>query len=207
MVFGINKKNMIIRIIKRLRLFKKTINDLYNYIIFKINKITYGNNFKINGKIYISNNGIARIGDNFRANSGKNNNPIGGDTILRLIVKKGAKLTIGNNVGISNSTIYSAKQIVIGNNVLIGGGCRIWDTNFHSLNPIIRFNGDYTIKSSPVFIEDNVFIGGSTIILKGVKIGKNSIIGAGSVVTKSVPANEIWAGNPAIYIKKLNIGK
>lgn len=52
-------------------------------------------------------------------------------------------------------------------------------------------------------IEDNVFIGARCIILKGVTIGENSIVGAGSVVTKSIPANEIWAGNPAKFIRKI----
>lgn len=57
--------------------------------------------------------------------------------------------------------------------------------------------------SAPVIIEDNAFIGARSIILKGVTIGANSIIGAGSVVTKSIPANEIWAGNPAKFIRKI----
>lgn len=50
---------------------------------------------------------------------------------------------------------------------------------------------------------DNVFIGAKCIILKGVTIGENSVIGAGSVVTKNVPANQIWAGNPAKFIKNV----
>ena len=58
-------------------------------------------------------------------------------------------------------------------------------------------------KCAPVVIENNVFIGAHCIILKGVSIGENSIIGAGSVVTKNVPANQIWAGNPAKFIRKI----
>ena len=56
-----------------------------------------------------------------------------------------------------------------------------------------------------MIIEDNVFIGAHSTILKGVTIGQNSIIGACSVVTKNIPPNEIWAGNPAKFIKKLEI--
>ena len=52
-------------------------------------------------------------------------------------------------------------------------------------------------------IKDNAFIGAHSIILKGVTIGENSIIGAGSVVTKSVPDNQIWAGNPARFIRNI----
>jgi acetyltransferase-like isoleucine patch superfamily enzyme len=58
-------------------------------------------------------------------------------------------------------------------------------------------------QSAPVKIEDNVFIGAHSTILKGVTIGENSIVGACSVVVKSIPANEIWAGNPAKLIRKV----
>ena len=54
-----------------------------------------------------------------------------------------------------------------------------------------------------MIIKDNVFIGARCLILKGVVVGENSIIGAGSVVTKNIPDNEIWAGNPAKFIKAL----
>lgn len=149
--------------------------------------------------------GVIRIGDFFRANSAKHANPIGGDTVLRLIVRKGADLIVGNNVGISNSTIVCWNKIEIGKYVYIGGGCKIWDTDFHSLDPIERrHNGDKQVRTSPIKIGDYAFIGGSSIILKGVTIGKNSIIAAGSVVTRSVPDNEVWGGNPAKFIKKLD---
>lgn len=57
--------------------------------------------------------------------------------------------------------------------------------------------------TSPVVIKDGVFIGAHCIILKGVTIGEKSIIGAGSVVTKSIPDGEIWAGNPAKFIRRI----
>lgn len=60
-------------------------------------------------------------------------------------------------------------------------------------------------KTSPVIIEDDVFIGTGVLIGKGVTIGARSIIAAGSVVVKSVPADELWGGNPAKFIKKINI--
>ena len=87
---------------------------------------------------------------------------------------------------------------------MIGGGCTIVDTDFHSLNPLdwFTFKDDANRVSKEVVIGDNVFIGMKTIILKGVHVGNNVVIGAGSVVTKDIPDNEIWAGNPARFIKK-----
>ena len=86
-----------------------------------------------------------------------------------------------------------------------GGNVFIWDTDFHPLNFIDRRKNDYTATiSASINVEDDVFIGANSIILKGVSIGKRSIIGAGSIVTKNVPNDEIWAGNPAKFIRKTN---
>ncbi|WP_033960098.1 acyltransferase [Psychroserpens jangbogonensis] len=161
-------------------------------------------NYKINGTIFIRNEGSITIGDGFNANSGISFTPIGGDFKLKIITKKNAVLEIGNHVGISNSTIYCSNKISIGNYVFIGNSCKIWDTNFHSIDPMERcFNGDREVLNAPVIIKDQVFIGGGVTILKGVTIGENSIIGAGSVVTKSIPPNQIWGGNPAQFIRNL----
>ena len=107
--------------------------------------------------------------------------------------------------------IHSKKHIKIGNNVRIGGGTRIYDTNFHSLNYLDRRNGIKDAENasmSPVIIEDDVFIGTSVIIGKGVTIGARSTIAAGSVVVKSIPADCIAGGNPCKVIKMLkNEGK
>ena len=81
----------------------------------------------------------------------------------------------------------------------------MFTTDFHSLDPIIRASSkdQKHRKSAPVTIKHDAFIGARCIILKGVTIGENSIVGAGSVVTKSIPDNEIWAGNPAKFIRKI----
>jgi acetyltransferase-like isoleucine patch superfamily enzyme len=155
--------------------------------------------------MFIRNHGIISIGSGFRANSGFTANPIGGDTVLRLIVNHHGRLIIKDRVGISNSTIVCVNSVEIGNDVFIGGNCKIWDTDFHSLEPEQRIhNGSQGTRTAPIVIGDRSFIGGSTIILKGVSIGSESVIGAGSVVTKSVPAGEIWAGNPARFVRKLH---
>lgn len=97
-------------------------------------------------------------------------------------------------------------HIMIGDNVMIGVGTHIYDTNFHNINPYLRIDKHDPIeqvKTAPIVIKDNVFIGAYSIILKGVTIGKNSIVAAGSVVINSIPDNEIWGGNPAKFIKKI----
>lgn len=175
----------------------------YNWIQLKRYHVKYGEKFEIHGKIYVFGKEI-KIGNNVVINSSYKSNPIGGDcrTILRTVGE--GKLLIGDNTGISNSAIISYCSIIIGRDVLIGGSCKIYDTDFHSLDLKKRINNPLEdICSKPVVINDGVFIGAHSIILKGVTIGKNSIVGAGSTVTKSIPEGEIWAGNPARFIRKI----
>lgn len=120
-------------------------------------------------------------------------------------VDKGCILKIGNNVGISQSALIAHANLSVGDNVKIGGGTCVYTSDFHSLDSQIRASKDDLKhrKCASVVIENNAFIGARCIILKGVTIGENSIIGAGSVVTKYIPANQIWAGNPARYIRTI----
>ena len=120
------------------------------------------------------------------------------------ISSPGSMLAIGNNVGISGSTLCASKSIIIGNNVLIGSGCLITDSDSHPMDWKERINGGENKTSwSGIVIEDNVFIGARSIVLKGVTIGEGAVVGAGSVVTKDVPANTVVAGNPAKLIRCL----
>lgn len=136
-------------------------------------------------------------------------NTIGVDifTNSHIVVCQNAILSIGNNSGITSTTIYCAEKIEIGNYVNIGAGCLVMDTNFHSTNWKIRMDRKMDIinaKTAPVKIDDFVFIGARSIICKGVHIGEKSLVAAGSVVVKDIPAGELWGGNPAKYIKNIN---
>ncbi len=176
---------------------------IWNFFQLKRYNTVYFPSLKINGRIYISGQNI-NIGKNVRINSCSKSNPIGGDSRTILRTCRDGRIIIGNNVGISNSAIVSYSGIKINDNVLIGNSCKIYDTDFHSLNITDRIKDSVeTIKSVSIEIGEGVFIGAHSIILKGVVIGENSVIGAGSVITKSIPANEIWGGNPAQYIRKL----
>lgn len=147
------------------------------------------------------------IGKGFRINNRVSANPIGRFNRCSFAVGAKGKLQIGERVGMSSVAIVCQQAITIGNYVNIGGNVVIYDTDFHSTNPKDRLSVDLDRKNTnikPVIIGNNVFIGAHTTILKGVTIGNNSIVGACSVVTRSIPENQIWAGNPAKFIKTIH---
>lgn len=186
----------------------KGLYNLLNFIAYIIEEshstIEIGSNIKINGIIYLRNRGTIIVKDGLTINSGKNKNVIGGDIRTNIVVNKNSILSIGNNVGMSNTSIIANNKIIIEDNVMIGGGTRIFDSDFHPIDYLSRINNLNDIKTGPITIKEGVFIGTSCIILKDVCIGKHSIIGAGSIVTKNIPDYEIWAGNPAKFIRKVD---
>jgi len=113
-----------------------------------------------------------------------------------------AKIVIGNNSGFSGTSIGIKEAIEIGNNVLVGANSIITDFDWHSTDPENRDNPD-KVFGKKIIIEDNVWIGANSIILKGVHIGPNTIIGAGSVVVSNQPGHSICAGNPCKVLKSL----
>lgn len=106
-----------------------------------------------------------------------------------------ASITIGDYCGFSGVSIVAAKEVVIGNHVMVGANTSIadWDDHTERLGT----------KPKSIHIGDNVFIGMNCMIMKGVSIGENSIIGAGSIVTKDIPANAVAAGIPCRIIKRI----
>ncbi|MBQ5849263.1 MAG: sugar O-acetyltransferase [Lachnospiraceae bacterium] len=113
----------------------------------------------------------------------------------------GYNIEVGSNVFVNyNCTILDCNKVVIGNNVLIAPNVQIYSAT-HPTDYKIRLHE--LEMAYPITIEDNVWIGGGTIICPGVKIGKNSVIGAGSVVVKDIPPNSIAVGNPCRVIKTL----
>jgi acetyltransferase-like isoleucine patch superfamily enzyme len=115
-----------------------------------------------------------------------------------------ARITIGDDVDLNGTSLLCrSTSIQIGSQTMIAPNCIIADADFHTILPARR--QDPGIESDkPVFIGKNVWIGMNCLILKGVTIGDNSVIGAGSVVTKDVEPNSIYAGNPARLIRKVN---
>jgi acetyltransferase-like isoleucine patch superfamily enzyme len=180
---------------------------IFTWLKFTFNGIKF-NDFVSKGRpiVRVSISGKCYIGKNLELNNGKYYNMIGRQQQCYLIVGPHATLIIGNNVGISCSSIVCNKSITIGDNVKIGGNTVIYDSDFHSLNKEKRncIPEDLSdIVTKAVTIGNDAFIGAHTTILKGVTIGENAIIGAGSVISKDIPKNQIWAGNPAKFIRNI----
>lgn len=174
------------------------------YLLYWIQKIRYLGRVKLDGFTIILSfrNSSISIGKGSRFRSTPVYNLLGMYQRTILVARHGGTLYIGKNVGMSGSTIYAMKEIWIGDNTCIGANCKIVDNDFHSFDPGLNFTTDpLHLKMKPVLIGENCFIGMNSIVLKGTTIGKNSIVGAGSVVCGKFPENVVIAGNPARIIK------
>lgn len=173
-----------------------------NRMILRANGAVLGKNVCIPGKVlWTIRGGEISIGDNFYFSSGNGVNPIAGNSQGAVYVESGACLKIGDNVGMSSTRMWVHEGVVIGDNVKIGACVLITDTDAHPLDYMARRTTNEGTKSAPIVIEDDVWIGAHAVILKGVTIGARSVIGAGSVVTRSIPADSVAAGNPCRVIK------
>ena len=162
------------------------------------------------GRIYfkIMTNSILSIGCHTRIVGGGNFNTLAGNRYACIEVDENAQLHIGKHCAFSQISIWSRSSITIGDYVMIGANSIINDSNSHSLyfsdrRLEIQEGLQKNIYCKPIIIEDDVFIGANSIILKGVRIGAKSIIAAGSVVTHDIPSSEIWGGNPAKFLKHI----
>ena len=130
-------------------------------------------------------------------------------------IGENGKCTVGDFTLLNGALIMAEERIDIGSHCLVSWNVGIADSDFHPLEPAQRLIDAQALapffkdrpprpklKTAPVKIGDNVWIGMGAVILKGVTIGDNSVVAAGAVVTKSVPANTIVAGNPATEVKK-----
>jgi acetyltransferase-like isoleucine patch superfamily enzyme len=116
------------------------------------------------------------------------------------IYSKGPSILIGSNVFIGNSTEFNiSNKIIVGDHCLIAAGCRFVDHNHGTkIGSLVR---KQIAPSKEIILETDVWLGCNVVVLKGVHIGEGAIVAAGSVVTKSIPAYQIWGGVPAKFIK------
>lgn len=118
---------------------------------------------------------------------------------MRLSTDKNGQISIGRNVFFNEScVIHSSDSVKIGENSKFGENVQIYDTSFHPVG------STDLIETAPVAIGDHVWVANNVVILQGVSIGHHSVIGIGSVVTKSFPANSLIVGNPAFLKRNLD---
>lgn len=182
-------------------------NSNWYKVFLRINKIQYGKKLILKGLpvIFSKSGSKLFIGDNVTIKSSFLSNLIGLYQRTIIVTRtSNAEIRIGNDVGISGATIYAREKITIGNNTLIGANTKIIDNDFHPIDPAVRLrtpNEHMGVRS--IEIGENVFVGCNCLILKGSKIGSNTVIGAGSIVSGEIPSNCIAAGNPAKVVKNL----
>ena len=141
------------------------------------------------------------IGDDCKFNSSPMSNYIGVNRpCILATLQEGAHIQIGSNSGFSGTVIGCAKEIIIGDHVMCGANTLITDTDWHSDDP--RSGPD-----KPVIIEDGVWLGVNVTVLKGVTIGENTLVAAGSVVVDSLPADVVAGGVPARVLKQIDTNK
>lgn len=173
---------------------------------FRLWNVQVGSGLRVTGpiRLNIHPSALCRIGRDCTIHSSYRANPVGAGRVPVLYVSRHARLVIGNGVGLSHATIVCAEAITIEDQVLIGGGAFISDTDSHSLLASQRLaHVDSAAKTCPILVGRRSFLGGYTILLKGANIGEEVVIGAGAIVAGPVPAREIWAGNPARFIGRV----
>jgi acetyltransferase-like isoleucine patch superfamily enzyme len=134
-------------------------------------------------------------------------------------IGENGRCTVGDFTLLNGALIMAEEQVEIGSHVLVSWNVGIADSDFHPIAPAQRMQDTFAlapfyrdrpprppIRTAPVVIKDNVWIGMGAVILKGVTIGENSVVAAGAIVTRDVPPNVVVAGNPAVVVKQLAPG-
>jgi len=156
-------------------------------------RITIGRNLFLDGKLKIRGPGRVILGDNVMISM----------LVTPYTYDPEAVIEIGDKVFLNGTRFGCKKRIFVGSHSILAE-CRISDYDFHSVDPDHRNDAAY-VKSGPITIEENVWIAVDCCIQKNVRIGRNSTVGALSLVRTDIPENSIAAGNPAVVLKRLDL--
>jgi acetyltransferase-like isoleucine patch superfamily enzyme len=181
-----------------MNIFKKATRYIYTSVKLRANRVKF--HYRVLGNsFYIHNEGSISLGEKVSLHSYPNGTSY--RTALTTYFPE-AVIEIGNNCNINGTVIHCNQLVKIGNNCMFGPGTVICDNDSHriSKDPVERRKKAVSI---PIIFKDNVWIGMNCLILKGVTIGENSIVAAGSVVVNDVPPNSIAGGNPARVLKEI----
>ena len=174
--------------------------------MFLLNGIPWGSGWSFYGAPIVQKHrrSAMSFGPGLQLRSRTRSNPLGiGHPVILATLNPGAQLVVGDNFAMSGGSICVAEKVTIGNNVALGANSTVVDTDFHPLRWDLREQRPQDGKTKPVVLEDWVFVGMNCLILKGVTIGRGSVVGANSVVAHSVPPGVIAAGNPARVVREL----
>ena len=148
-------------------------------------RFSAGRGFRVSGRLQVRGPGTVSFGDHVHV----------GMTVTPFTYRPDAVIEVGSGVFLNGVRFGCVQRISIGNRCIVAE-CRIMDTNFHSLQEN-RHDPSAPIKESPVWVDENVWIAVDAALLPGTRIGRNSVVGIGSVCRGSIPENAIVAGNPA----------
>jgi acetyltransferase-like isoleucine patch superfamily enzyme len=163
--------------------------------LLKGNRVQFGSGFVSNGRLQIKGPGRVIFGTNVNAWAHKEPNVL-------ITYRPDVVIQIGDNTRLNGAGLMAACGITVGCHCIVGSAVMV-DTDFHSIDPDRHTNPDAKVRSAPITIGNNVWLAGQTVVLKGVTIGENSVVGFRGVVTSNVPPNVIVAGNPVRIVKQL----
>ena len=149
-----------------------------------------GRRITLRGRAHVVNDGTMIVGERVRL--------VSTVATLELVTLAGGRLVIGNNVFINyGASIVASNLVQIGNDCLIGTHVMVMDTDFHRVE-----DKAWDTTGYPIIIEDRVWLGNRSMVLKGVRVGHDAVVAAGSIVTRDVPPRTLVAGVPARVIRE-----
>ncbi len=180
----------------------------YPYIrcAFAYHGVSWGRGWRVLGMPIIQRHRSSDIllGDGLSLRSWPRTNPLVPHHPVVFATRRAeSTIRVGNDCGFTGTTFVAADRIEVGDRVQIGSNVSVVDTDFHPLRPDERNRNFNAGAAAPIVIEDDVFVGMDSLILKGVTVGEGSVVGAGSVVSRDVPPGTVVAGNPATVVRHL----
>ncbi len=159
-------------------------------------RVSFGRNFQTNGRLVIQGPGRVTFGDDIKAWCHAEKNVL-------ITYTPNSRITIGSGTRLNGAGIMAYTHIDVGPRCILGSAI-VFDSDFHPLDPAHRHDAAAPVSCAPIEIGENVWLGGQSAVLKGSKIGKNSVVAFRAVASGEIPPNVVVAGNPARIVKHLD---
>jgi maltose O-acetyltransferase len=158
-------------------------------------RVHFGRNFQTNGRLVIKGPGRVVFGDDVNAWAHAEKNVL-------ITYTPESYITIGSGTRLNGAGIMAYTHVEIAPCCILGSTL-VFDSDFHPLDPATRHDPDAPVTCAPIYVEENAWLAGQSAVLKGVTVGRNSVVGFRAVVSEDVPPDVVVAGNPARIVKKL----